>query len=125
MILLRLTLRADMTYQVIVVYQELFFLYIYAFSSMTTCEISPTHEMRSLRPTDILLTKGILWEARVHMEGGDPGEDDNMEHIHPVSENQGHLSLEHFVQGLHPSTSALYAKSLQLRLFSTLWTIVL
>ena len=48
------------------------------------------------------------------MEGGDPGEDDNMEHIHPVSENQGHLSLEHFVQGLHPSTSALYAKSLQL-----------
>ena len=43
MILLRLTLRADVTYQVIVVYQELFFLYIYAFSPMTTCEISPTH----------------------------------------------------------------------------------
>ena len=81
--------------------------------------------MRSLRPTDILLTKGILWEARVHVEGGDPGEDDNMEHIHPVSENQGHLSLEHFVQGLHPSTSALCAKSLQLCLFLTLWTIVL
>ena len=81
--------------------------------------------MRSLRPTDILLTKGILWEARVHVEGGDPGEDNNMEHIYPVSENQGHLSLEHFVQGSPPSTSVLCAKSLQLCLFSTLWTTVL